>query len=149
MTLKSIFDDKKVKKELIKRIKSDNSVLEGLKNSLIGSIEYNAQIILDDYLKPIGFISAEYIDEEMGAEGELAFIYYYIVPEQRRKGYGSRAIKKFAKLLQEEQGIEALVFSIAYENYASIACVKKLGAIEIDKGAGAYTFIYEFEDGEW
>lgn len=139
--------DKKVKKEFVSRINSDKTVLIGLKNSLLGcfTAEYEnaTYIIINEYKEKVGFISAEFINDDI-YEGDKGFVYYYILPEYRCKGYCKNAIKEFAKLLYQKEGVNLLEFSISYDNEASVKCVRDIGAIEIDSSGGCYTFVYEF-----
>jgi len=75
---------------------------------------------------PVGLGKTRYLTEE---EKEfVGHVAYYISPQHRGKGLGTKALKLLVEKTKEDQGIEEVIISIEVENLASRRIAEKCGA---------------------
>lgn len=139
---KVFFEGKKSKKEFINRLQTDNTIPNGLKNSLLCSLKYIFSYIIIEGEKAIGFISGEIIEEEYLTDADILLTYFYILPEYRGNEYIVNALKEFSLLIKETEGINLLKFYVSKENKSSIKVMEKIKAKENNIESEFYLHIW-------
>ncbi len=116
----------KTKEECIQYLEQlvENSLGKNLKN---GHVPQTTFILFkDDTAIGLGRIRHKLNDSLLACGGHIA---YYIIPEERQKGYGSFMFKK---LIEQsfKMGIEKILVTCDKDNYKSLKMIKKQNGIQ-------------------